>query len=258
MNLLFSLILGIVEGFTEFLPISSTGHLILAADILRISQTNFVKDFEIIIQLGSILAIVVLYFKTFITSKKVWLRIISAFIPTGIIGFLLYKIVKNYLLGNTYITLWALLIGGILLILLELIHKEKEHHIDNIESISIKNSFLIGVFQSFSIIPGVSRSAATIIGALFLGTKRKTAVEFSFLLAVPTMIAASALDISKSNFSAYTSFEFIFLAVGFITSFIVAILAVKFFLNFIKNHTFIPFGVYRIILAILFWLIILR
>ncbi|OGH06411.1 MAG: undecaprenyl-diphosphatase UppP [Candidatus Levybacteria bacterium RBG_16_35_11] len=258
MNLLYSFILGIVEGFTEFLPISSTGHLILTADILKIVQSNFVKDFEIIIQLGAILAIVVLYFKTFIKNKKVWLRIISAFIPTAVIGFLLFKVVKDVFLGNTYITLWALLIGGILLILLELIHKEKGSHVENIESISIRNSFLIGVFQSFSIIPGVSRAAATIIGALFLGTKRKTAVEFSFLLAVPTMIAASALDIAKGSFSSYPSSELAILAVGFLTSFIVAILAVKFFLNFIKKHTFIPFGIYRIILAILFWLIILK
>ena len=258
MNLFHSLILGIIEGFTEFLPISSTGHLILTANIFKITQTDFIKDFEIIIQLGAILAIVVLYFKTFIKNKKVWLRIISAFIPTAAIGFLLYKIVKSFLLGNTFITLWALLIGGILLIFLELIYKEKDHHAENIEEISIKNSFLIGIFQAISVIPGVSRSAATIVGALFLGTKRKAAVEFSFLLAVPTMIAASALDISKSNFASYSSSEFTFLAVGFITSFIVAILAVKFFLNFIKNHTFIPFGIYRIILAILFWLIILR
>lgn len=258
MNLLQSFILGIVEGITEFLPISSTGHLILATDLLKIAQSNFVKDFEIIIQLGAILAIVVLYFKTFIQNKKVWTRIIAAFIPTAIIGFVLYKFVKTFLLGNTYVTLWALLIGGILLIVLELLYKEKEHHAETIELISVKNSFIIGVFQAFAIIPGVSRSAATIVGALFLGTKRKAAVEFSFLLAVPTMIAASGLDIVKSNFSSYSANELIILAVGFITSFVVAILAVKFFLNFIKNHTFIPFGIYRIILAILFWLLIVR
>lgn len=258
MNLFQAVILGIVEGFTEFLPISSTGHLILTAEILKIAQTDFVKSFEIVIQLGAILAVVALYFKTLLKSKKVWLRILSAFVPTAIIGFLFFNIVKNVFLGNTYITLWALLIGGIVLIFLEVIHKEKEDHKDAIESISIKNAFLIGVFQSFSIIPGVSRAAATIIGALFLGTKRKTAVEFSFLLAVPTMLAASVLDVIKTDFSPYTSSQFLSLGTGFITSFIVAVLAVKFFLNFIKNHTFILFGVYRIILAILFWLIILR
>ena len=258
MNIIQSFVLGIVEGITEFLPISSTGHLILATNLLKIAQSNFVKDFEIIIQLGAILAIVALYSKKFIRNKKVWTRIIAAFLPTAIIGFVLYKFVKSFLLGNTYVTLWALLIGGILLIILEFLYKEKEHHAENIESISIKNSFIIGAFQALAIIPGVSRSAATIVGALFLGTKRKAAVEFSFLLAVPTMIAASGLDIIKSNFSSYSSGEFLILIVGFVSSFVVAVFAVKFFLNFIKKHTLIPFGIYRIALAILFWLIVLR
>jgi undecaprenyl-diphosphatase len=253
-----ALILSIVEGVTEYLPISSTGHLILTSNLLKIAQSNFVKDFEIIIQLGAILAVVVLYFKTFIQNAKVWTKIIAAFLPTVIIGYILYKFIKSFLLGNTAITLWALLIGGILLIILELVYKEKEHHVANVESISLKNAFIIGVFQSLAVIPGVSRSAATIIGALFLGTKRKAAVEFSFLLAVPTMIAASGLDIAKSNILSYSQSEFVALAIGFFGSFIVAILAIKFFLNFIKNHTFIPFGIYRIIVAILFWLLIVR
>jgi len=247
-----------VEGITEFLPISSTGHLVLTADLLKIYQTNFVKDFEIIIQLGAILAVIVLYWKTVIASKKIWKRIIVAFIPTAIIAYPLYKFIKTVLLGNTIVTLYALLIGGILLIILELIYKEKKHHIDKIEKMTLKNAFLIGVFQSLAIIPGVSRSAATIVGGLFLGTKRKTAVEFSFLLAVPTMFAASAFDILKSDFSAYDTNEYLTMTVGFIGAFIVAILAIKFFLNFIKNHTFIPFGVYRIIIAILFWFFIIR
>ena len=258
MTILNALILAFVEGISEFLPISSTGHLILASDILKISQTVFVKDFEIIIQLGAILAVVVLYWKTFIKNRAIWSRIITAFLPTAVIGFILYKVVKSFLLGNTYVTLIALLIGGFLLIALELIHKEKEHHAEAIESISLKNAFLIGVFQSISIIPGVSRSAATIIGAMLLGTKRKTAVEFSFLLAVPTMIAATGLDIVKTNFSSYSGNDFFALGVGFVGSFLFAILAVKFFINFIKNHTFIPFGIYRIVLAILFWLLIIR
>jgi undecaprenyl-diphosphatase len=257
MDYFHALILAVVEGITEFLPISSTGHLILTSDVLKITQTNFVKDFEIIIQLGAILAVVVLYFKTLIQNAKVWTRILAAFIPTAIIGYILYKFIKTFLLGNVSVTLWSLLIGGIILIILELIYKEKDHHVSDIESISLKNAFLIGLFQSLAVIPGVSRSAATIIGALFLGTKRKAAVEFSFLLAVPTMIAASGLDIVKSSF-AYSQSEFIALGIGFFGSFIIAIFAIKFFLNFIKNHSFIPFGVYRIILAVLFWLLIVR
>lgn len=257
MDYLHAIILSIIEGVTEFLPISSTGHMVLAAKILNIAQTDFVKNFEIIIQLGSILAVIFLYWKTILNNRKIWKKIIIAFIPTGVIGFALYKVVKSVLLGNSVITLYALLIGGILLILLEKIYKEQDHHVSDIEKISSKNAFLIGVFQSFSIIPGVSRSAATIIPALFLGTKRKTAVEFSFLLAIPTMLAATALDLVKSNFS-FTSSEYFILTTGFIGSFIVAIFAVKFLLNFIKKHTFVLFGIYRIILAIIFGLIILK
>ncbi|MDP2638231.1 MAG: undecaprenyl-diphosphate phosphatase [Candidatus Levybacteria bacterium] len=252
-----AIILSIVEGVTEFLPISSTGHLVLTSQILDITQTNFVKSFEIIIQLGSIFAVIFLYWNTLIKNLNVWKKIITAFIPTAIVGLLLYKVVKNFLLGDPLITVMALFTGGVILIILEKIYKEKDHHVTNIENISFKNAFLIGIFQSISIIPGVSRSAATIIPALFLGTKRKTAVEFSFLLAIPTMFAASSLDIIKSNFS-FTLNEYLILTIGFLGSFIVAIFAIKFFLGFVKNHTFIPFGIYRIILALIFWVTVLR
>jgi undecaprenyl-diphosphatase len=257
MNLFDSIILSVVEGISEFLPISSTGHLILTSKILNISQTNFLKDFEIIIQLGAIFAIIFLYKDTFKNKTNVWMKVLAAFIPTGIIGFILFKFIKSFLLGNLYITLLTLFLGGIILIFLELIYKEKEHHAESIEKISYKNAFIIGIFQSIAVIPGVSRSAATIIGALFLGTKRKAATEFSFLLAVPTMMAATGLDLVKSNFS-YSQNEWIILLVGFITSFIVAFIVVKWFLKYIQTHTFIPFGIYRIILAILFYLFIIR
>lgn len=256
MDYIQAIVLSLVEGISEFLPISSTGHLILASDILRIQQTEFVKSFEIFIQLGAILAVVVLYWKTFFTNTEGWKKVIVAFIPTAVIGFLLYKLIKQYLLGDVYITLAALFIGGILLIILELIYKEKEHHVNTIEEISYKNAFLIGVAQSLAVIPGVSRSAASIIGALFLGTKRKAAVEFSFLLAVPTMMAATGLDMVKNNFS-FSSYEWSLMAVGFIGAFITAIFAIKFLLYFVKSHTFIPFGIYRIILALLFWMFII-
>lgn len=257
MDIAQAIILSIVEGITEFLPISSTGHLIIASDILKISQSNFVKDFEIIIQLGSILAIIVLYWKSLFTSKEVLKRIIAAFIPTAIIGFLLFKIIKTFLIGNLYVTLISLLLGGIALIVLELMYKEKEHHKDKIENITLRNAFLIGVCQAIAVIPGVSRSGATILGALFLGTKRKTAVEFSFLLAIPTMLAATGLDIVKTNFS-YSINEWMLISLGFIGSFITALIVVKWFLKYVQSHNFIPFGIYRIIAAILFYLIILR
>lgn len=257
MDYLHAIILSIIEGITEFLPISSTGHLVLASKLLNIMQTDFVKSFEIIIQLGSIFAIIFLYWETISRNTKVWKKIITAFIPTAVIGFALYKIIKSFLLGNFLVTLFALLIGGLLIIVLEKIHKEKDYHIDNIEKISYKNAFLIGIFQSISVIPGISRSAATIIPAILLGTKRTTAIEFSFLLAIPTMFAATALDVIKSNFS-FTLPEYSILTVGFIGSFLVAILAVKFLLNFIKKHTFILFGIYRIILALIFGFFMLK
>jgi len=257
MDIIHAIILSLVEGISEFLPISSTGHMIIASSVLKIAQTNFVKDFEIIIQLGAILAIVVLYFKQFSKNKNVWLKVITAFLPTALIGFLLFKIIKSYLLGNLYITLIALFLGGIILILLELIHKEKDHHAGKIEDISFKNAFLIGTFQSLAVIPGVSRSAATIISALFLGTKRKTATEFSFLLAVPTMLAATGLDLVKSNF-AYSLNEWILLIIGFLGAFVSALIVVKWFLKYIQSHNFIAFGVYRIVAAILFYLFVIR
>ena len=257
MDILQAIVLSIVEGISEFLPISSTGHLILAADLLKISQSEFVKSFEIIIQLGAILAVAVIYWKRYINNIKVWERILIAFIPTMVIGLTLYKLVKEVLLGNSMVTVIAIFVGGVALIILELLYKEKEHHADSIEHLSRKQAFLIGVFQSISIIPGVSRAAATIIGGLYVGAKRKTAVEFSFLLAIPTVLAASTLDIIKTQ-AEFNQSEIILLAVGFIGSFITAIFAIKFLMNFIKTHTFIPFGIYRIILSILFFLFVLR
>jgi len=254
-NILHAIIFGIVEGVSEFFPISSTGHLILTAQILKVSQSNFVKSFEIAIQLGAIFSVVVLYFKSLLLDLKIIRRLIIAFIPTAIIGFIFYKLVKRFLLGNSHVVIWSLLIGGIFLIVFELLHREKANAIDNVASISYSQAIFIGLFQSIAIIPGVSRSAATIIGGLLLGLKRKTIVEFSFLLAVPTMLAATALDLSK-NANTFSNNQFIFLLVGFITSFIVALLAIKFLLNFIKKHSFIVFGVYRILIALLFFFLV--
>lgn len=252
-----AIILSVVEGISEFLPISSTGHLVLASDFLNIPQTEFVKSFEIIIQLGAILSVVVLYWKRLVTSKELSLKVLAGFIPTAIIGFALYNVVKFFLLGNTMITLWAIFLGGIALIVAERLYKEQPHHIDKLETMSYKSAVLIGLAQSISMIPGVSRSAATIFGGLFVGLKRKAAVEYSFLLAIPTMAAATALDLFKTSFS-FNMQEWGVLAVGFIGSFVTAIFAVKYFIKYIEHHTFIVFGIYRIVLAVLFWLFIVN
>lgn len=256
MNILHSIILGIVEGITEFLPISSTGHMVLTSELLHIVQTTFTKSFEIIIQLGAILAVVVLYWKKLWNLETIK-KLIVAFIPTGVIGLLLYKFVKIYLLGNATVVLWALFIGGIALIIFERIHKESSNSVQNISDISYKQAFMIGLFQSIAIVPGVSRSAATVVGGLWLGLNRTAIVEFSFLLAVPTMLAASGLDIIK-NHSAFSSNQVASLIIGFIVSFVVALFAIKFLLRYIQKHTFNVFGWYRIAIALIFWLIIVR
>jgi undecaprenyl-diphosphatase len=252
-----AIILSIVEGITEFLPISSTGHLVLTADLLKIPQTEFVKSFEVIIQLGAILAVVVLYWRRFLQSKALWMRLFVAFVPTAILGFAFYKIIKQYLLGNPMVTLWALFLGGIALIVIEKLYKEKPHHLDKVEFLSLKKAFVIGLVQSIAMIPGVSRSAATIFGGLFMGLKRSAAVEFSFLLAVPTMAAATGLDLLKSNFS-FSAQEVMALTVGFVGAFITALFAIKSFVRYVQHHSFIAFGIYRIVLALLFWFFIAR
>ncbi|MBV9159381.1 MAG: undecaprenyl-diphosphate phosphatase [Candidatus Kaiserbacteria bacterium] len=245
MNIIHAIILGVIEGFTEFLPISSTGHQILVSHLLQIPQTDFLKSFEIVIQLGAILAVVVLYWRRFL-DIEILKKLFVAFLPTGIIGLALYKIVKIYLIGNETVVLWALLIGGIVLIAFEYLHTEGDQ--ESLSSITYKQAALIGLFQAIAIIPGVSRSAATIVGGMLLGLKRATIVEFSFLLAVPTMAAASALDILKS-FGTIESGGIGVLLVGFVVSFVVAILGIRFLLAAIRRYSFVPFGIYRILLA---------
>lgn len=254
MDLINALILGIVEGITEFLPISSTGHLILTSHLLGLEPTDFVKSFEIVIQLGAIGAIVALYWRKLLMSWEVMKRIAVGFIPTAILGLVAYPFIKKILASNE-VVLWALGIGGLLLILFEKLHTESAVE-SSVEQISYRQAFLIGVFQAFAFIPGVSRAAATIIGGLALGLRRTVAVEFSFLLSVPTMLAASALDIYKGG-GQFSADQLAGLGVGFITAFVVALFAVKFLLKFIKTHTFVPFGVYRIALALIFFIIIL-
>jgi undecaprenyl-diphosphatase len=257
MTVIHALILSVIEGITEFLPISSTGHMILASNVLRIAETDFVKSFEIIIQLGAILAVLVLYWKRLLLNKDVFIRVCIAFAPTAIVGFVLYKFIKTVLLGNPWIVVVSLAAGGAILIILELLYKEKAESVKEIKNITPIQALIIGTAQSFSIIPGVSRAAATIVGALLVGIKRDTAVEFSFLLAIPTMAAATGLDLIKSA-KHFTGNEYMLLAVGLMVAFITALIVVKWFIGFVKNHTFIPFGVYRIAIAFVYYLFILR
>jgi undecaprenyl-diphosphatase len=251
MNVLSAIILSIIEGVTEFLPISSTGHMILASTLLKIAETDFIKSFEIIIQLGAILAVLLLYWKKLLTNKETCIRVAIAFFPTAIAGFVLYKYIKDVLMGNPWIVVWSLEIGGIVLILLEKFHTEKQ------KNMSLVDAFIIGIAQSLSVIPGVSRAAATIVGARLLGMKREDAVEFSFLLAIPTMAAATGLDLIKSG-RYFTGTQYELLAIGFTGAFITALLTVRWFIGFVKTHTFIPFAVYRILTAVTFYFFVLR
>jgi undecaprenyl-diphosphatase len=252
-----AVIFGIVEGITEFLPISSTGHLMLTGHVMGLSQTSFLKSFEIVIQFGAILSVVALYWRSFLVDREVLKRVIVAFIPTGILGLTLYKLIKKYLLASNTVVLWSLLLGGIFLIVFELIHKEKEDTVEDLSKIPYRTSILIGLFQSIAMIPGVSRSASTIVGGLILGLKRQTIVEFSFLLAVPTMLAATGLDLVK-NLNQFSAGQIQFLSIGFVVSFFAALGGIKYLLAFIKKHTFIPFGIYRIVLVVVFWYVMYR
>jgi len=256
MTLLQSLILGVVEGITEFLPISSTGHLILASKLLGLEQSEFQKSFEIAIQLGAIASVIVLYWRKFL-DPAVFFRVLVAFIPTGLIGFALYHVVKTYLFDSEAVVLSALGLGGVALIVFELWYREGPDAVDDVDQIPYWKAALIGVFQSLSIVPGVSRAGATIVGGLILGLSRTTIVEFSFLLAVPTMLAATGYDLYK-NAATFAPEQFGVLAVGFVSAFVVAMFAIKFLLAFVRTRTFIPFGIYRIVAAIVFAFVFLR
>jgi len=257
MSLLHAIILGIVEGITEFFPVSSTGHLILAGTLIGVPQTAFVKSFEIAIQLGAILAVVVLYGRSFV-RVPVLTRLAAAFVPTGILGFLLYKIVKGYLLGNGTIVVWALGIGGIMFIAFELVYgsRPREGSV-NLESVSYSAAATMGVAQAIAMVPGVSRSAATVVGGMMCGVSRAVALEFSFLLAVPTMLAATGYDLFK-NAGVFVGADWSALVVGFVVSFVVALASIKWLMAFMRRHTFIPFGVYRIFAALAFYFAVIR
>lgn len=255
MDIVHAIILGIVEGLTEFLPVSSTGHLILVSELLKLPQTEFLKTFEVVIQMGAILAVIFLYWRKLLLNQEIMKRLVVALIPALGVGYLFYASIRK-MLGSETVVLWSLLIGGIIIILIELFHKEKKEGSEDLAILPYTTAFFIGLFQALAVIPGVSRAGATIMGGLLLGMKRSSIVEFSFLLAVPTMIAATALDLLK-NAHSFSSGDTGALLVGLIVSFLVAIGAIKFFLRFIGTHTFIPFGIYRIVVAILFFWFVL-
>lgn len=248
MNLLQTITLSIVEGITEFLPISSTGHLILTTNLLRITHSEFVKSFEIIIQLGAILAVVVIYFKKIVLSLdfKLYRNILISFLPSVVFGFLFYDLIKKYLIGNDIVVITSLFVGGILMLVSEKYLKNKEK-----KDLTLLDYLKIGLFQVISMIPGVSRSFATILGGRLTGLTREKATEFSFFLAIPTMAAATALDLLKTDLTTWTNEEYKMLAVGFVVSFLTAYVAVKWLIKYVQTHDFRIFGWYRIVISFL-------
>lgn len=254
MTVLDSIILGIVEGFTEFLPISSTGHLIVISSFLGLEQTNAHKTFEVAIQLGSILAVLFLFAKRLLVDKMLWVKIIIAFLPTAIFGFLFYKTIKG-LFGAESVAI-MLIIGGFIFLIVEYFRRNHDDSKDKtIDDLTIKEALTIGLFQSLSMVPGTSRSGATMIGGLFAGLSRKSAAEFSFLLAIPTMFVATFYDLYKTRNEMIID-DYSLLAVGFVTAFVVAFFTVKAVMNFLTTHTFIVFGIYRIVFGILLLIIL--
>ncbi|MBK6858754.1 MAG: undecaprenyl-diphosphate phosphatase [Saprospiraceae bacterium] len=254
MNLLDALILALVEGITEFLPISSTGHMILTSHLLGLENSEFLKTFEISIQLGAILAIAVMYIKRFFNGIEIYKKLFVAFVPTATIGFLMYKIIKAYLF-NSWVVSFSLILGGLLLIIWDKKLKEAKSIVVELESISYKNAFYIGFIQCLSVIPGVSRAGASILGGIFNGLDRKQATEFSFLLAVPTMLAATTYDLLKTPLH-FNSEQLTLLSVGLIGAFVSAWVAVRFLVRFLNTHGFGAFGWYRIALGVMFLMLI--
>jgi undecaprenyl-diphosphatase len=249
MDTLQIIILSIVEGITEFLPISSTAHIDIARELLGIVSTDFIKSFEITIQLGAICAVLFLYGKHVLKSARYIRNVIIAFIPTAIIGFILYKVIKSFLLGNILLAAVMLVVGGIVIIVFE--RRNSKEIFDpsiSIETLPTKKLLLLGVAQALAVVPGVSRSGAVIIGGRALGLSKTLITEFSFVLAVPTMFAAVVYDLYKSGF-AFTSMQWGDITLGFVVSFIIAFIVIKWLLSYIKTHSFELFGWYRVVVG---------
>lgn len=261
------IVLGIAEGITEWLPISSTGHLIIVNEFLKLKASDaFVEMFNVVIQLGAILAVIVLYFKRLwpIDKKKdskglewnkdkliLWAKILVACVPAGIIG-ILFDDKIDEIFYNPYVVSVTLIIYGVAFILIEIRNRNKEFKITDVKAMTFKTALIIGLFQVLALIPGTSRSGATIVGAMLIGTSRTAAAEFTFFLAIPVMAGASLVKILKfvSDGTGFTQNELYMLIIGMLVAYLVSMLVIKFLMSYIRKHDFKPFGVYRIILGI--------
>jgi undecaprenyl-diphosphatase len=258
MDFIDSIFLGFIEGITEFLPISSTAHLILASKLLNIPSNGFIKFFEIFIQSGAILAVIVSYFIHILKNKKLMINIFVSFLMTSAISVFFYKVMKDIFFEKVLLIIFNLIFVGILMVAVEiLIERNKINIFKKLESLNLKEAILIGIFQAFSIMPGVSRAGAVILCMLLLRYRREDAVIYSFLLSVPTIIAAGLFDLYKTGIAGvfFVEKNLIFLTSGFIFSFLSALIVIKLFIEYLKNNNLKIFGYYRIILGILFILL---
>tara|TARA_R110000764_G_scaffold44191_1_gene99500 strand:- start:829 stop:1593 length:765 start_codon:yes stop_codon:yes gene_type:complete len=244
-DILHSVILGLVEGATEFLPISSTGHMIVVSQWLGMEQTEGNKAFEVIIQLAAILAVVANYKERFtFKHTRLWCQVFVAFLPVAVVGFLLRHQIKELFSVSVVATMF--IVGGVIFLITEKVINGKKASVEHLENLSFKQALWIGLAQVFALIPGTSRAGSTIVGALFAGLSRKASAEFSFLLALPVMMAASGYDL-LSNYKAFSGEQLLPLLVGFVVAFVSAFVAMKLFMAFLDKFTFVAFGWYRIV-----------
>lgn len=251
MSIIHAIILAIVEGLTEFLPVSSTGHMIITSAILGIGEENFTKIYTVNIQFGAILSVIILYWKRFFTSINFYIKLFVAFLPAAVIGFLLGDQI-DMLLENVVVVACSLVLGGIVLLFID---KWINNNTEESGEITYKQAFITGCFQCIALVPGVSRSASTIIGGMTQKLTRKAAAEFSFFLAVPTMFAASAYKLLKGYKDIHQE-DITILLIGNAVAFVVAILAIRFFIGFLTKHGFKLFGYYRIALGLVLLLLL--
>ena len=253
MNAIHAIILGVVEGITEFLPISSTFHLIFSAKILGIQQNDFSKLFEVVIQSGAILSVLLLYFTDVVKDREIQKKIIFSFIPTAIIGLILHKIIKDVFFTADYLMLSVFIIVGVIFIISEyLVKKDKIKLSKHLEPLTYKEAIIIGLVQALAVLPGVSRAGSVILGMMFLRFKREDAARYSFMLSIPTIFAASALDAFKMRKLLFSSSQdMILLSISFVAAFISSYFVVKWLISYLQKHTLTAFGWYRIIMGIL-------
>ena len=251
MTIFLALILGAVEGLTEFFPISSTGHLIFLSELFQIPETDSLKLFQVFIQFGAVLAILVLYWKDILRERKIISSAIVGFIPAMIVGFVLYKTIKDFFFGNLMVVGLALIIGGVLIFIFEKYHVKREMDESKIKDRIPNNreAFIIGLAQALAVIPGTSRSLMTVLSGLSLGFKRERIVFFSFVLSIPTIGAASLYDLYKTS-AVISSTDILFLIIGFLSAFLVSFFVLKVFLGYVKKNSFKIFGFYRILLGL--------